>query len=111
MPKEAGIEVDGVVTEALSNGYFSVQLDQPGANGQPIVVTAHLGGKMRTRFIRVVIGDKVRVELSPYDLTRGRITWLTSRRRALDAREAAAAADGTAAPAPAASGPPRRRGR
>ena len=81
MPKEAGIEVDGTVTEALSNGYFNVQLEQQGGNTQPVFVTAHLGGKMRTRFIRVVVGDKVRVELSPYDLTRGRITWLTSRRR------------------------------
>ena len=81
MAKEAGIEVDGTVVEALSNGYFSVQLDQPGANGQAHVVTAHLGGKMRTRFIRVVVGDKVRVELSPYDLKRGRITWQLSRGR------------------------------
>lgn len=50
-------------------------------NVQPVLVTAYIGGKMRTKFIRVVVGDRVRLELSPYDLTRGRITWLLSRRR------------------------------
>jgi translation initiation factor IF-1 len=55
-----------------------------------VLITAHIGGKMRTKFIRVVVGDKVRVELSPYDLTRGRITWLTSRRRPAVATEAPA---------------------
>ena len=53
-----------------------------------MLITAHIGGKMRTKFIRVVVGDKVRVELSPYDLTRGRITWLTSRRREGDSQPA-----------------------
>lgn len=83
MAKESGVEVDGTIVEALSNGYFRVQLDQAGGatSAQPVLITAHIGGKMRTKFIRVVVGDKVRVELSPYDLTRGRITWLTSRRR------------------------------
>ncbi|MCL4543920.1 MAG: translation initiation factor IF-1 [Chloroflexi bacterium] len=81
--KESGVEVEGTITEALSNGYFRVQLDPPtGApNAQAPLVTAYIGGKMRTKFIRVVVGDRVRVELSPYDLTRGRITWLLSRRR------------------------------
>jgi translation initiation factor IF-1 len=83
MAKESGVEVDGTIVEALSNGYFRVQLDQSAGatSAAPIRITAHIGGKMRTKFIRVVVGDKVRVELSPYDLTRGRITWLTSRRR------------------------------
>jgi translation initiation factor IF-1 len=90
MAKESGVEVDGTIVEALSNGYFRVQLDQQGgaANAQPVLITAHIGGKMRTKFIRVVVGDKVRVELSPYDLTRGRITWLTSRRRPAQPAEA-----------------------
>ncbi|MGI8914733.1 MAG: translation initiation factor IF-1 [Chloroflexota bacterium] len=92
MAKESGVEVDGTIVEALSNGYFRVQLDQSAGapNAQAILITAHIGGKMRTKFIRVVVGDKVRVELSPYDLTRGRITWLTSRRRPAVATEAPA---------------------
>lgn len=92
MAKESGVEVDGTIVEALSNGYFRVQLDQsPTApSAQPVLVTAHIGGKMRTKFIRVVVGDKVRVDLSPYDLTRGRITWLLSRRRPVVTTEAPA---------------------
>ncbi len=70
MPKkEEAIEVEGVVTEALANTRFRVQLD----NGHKII--AHVAGKMRKHFIRIVPGDKVRVELSPYDLTKGRITY------------------------------------
>ena len=90
MAKESGVEVDGTIVEALSNGYFRVQLDEQGgaANAQPVRITAHIGGKMRTKFIRVVVGDKVRVELSPYDLTRGRITWQLSRRRTNQPAEA-----------------------
>jgi translation initiation factor IF-1 len=67
--KEEGIEVEGVVTEALANTRFRVQLD----GGHRII--AHVAGKMRKNFIRIVPGDKVRVELSPYDLTKGRITF------------------------------------
>jgi len=69
MPKEKALEVEGVVTEALANTRFRVQLD----NGHKII--AHVAGKMRKHFIRIVPGDKVRVELSPYDLTKGRITY------------------------------------
>ncbi len=67
--KEEAIEVEGVVTEALANTRFRVQLD----NGHKVI--AHVAGRMRKNFIRIVPGDKVRVELSPYDLTKGRITF------------------------------------
>ncbi len=67
--KEEAIEVAGIVTEALANTRFRVQLD----NGHKII--AHVAGKMRKHFIRIVPGDKVTVELSPYDLTKGRITY------------------------------------
>ncbi len=70
MPKkEEAIEVEGVVTEALANTRFRVQLE----SGHAII--AHVAGKMRKHFIRIVPGDKVTVELSPYDLTKGRITY------------------------------------
>jgi len=67
--KEEAIEVEGVVTEALANTRFRVQLD----SGHKVI--AHVAGRMRKNFIRIVPGDKVRVELSPYDLTKGRITF------------------------------------
>ena len=69
MPKRDAIEVEGVVTEALPNAMFRVALD-----GDRFVM-AHLSGKVRLNFVRIVPGDRVRVELSPYDLTQGRITW------------------------------------
>ena len=70
MPKkEEALEVEGVVTEALANTRFRVQLE----GGHKVI--AHVAGKMRKHFIRIVPGDKVRVELSPYDLTKGRITY------------------------------------
>jgi translation initiation factor IF-1 len=69
MGKEDIIEVQGAVTETLPNAMFRVQLD----NGHKIL--AHISGKMRMHFIRILPGDKVTVELSPYDLTRGRITY------------------------------------
>lgn len=71
MPKatEAPIEVEGTVLKALANTQFRVELD----NGH--VVTAHLAGKLRKHFIRIVPGDKVRIEITPYDLTKGRITY------------------------------------
>lgn len=69
MPKEKALEVEGVVTEALANTRFRVQLE----SGHTII--AHVAGRMRKHFIRIVPGDKVRVELSPYDLTKGRITY------------------------------------
>lgn len=69
MPKEDFIEVEGVVVEPLPNAMFRVQLD----NGHKVL--AHISGKMRMHYIRILPGDKVKVELSPYDLTRGRITF------------------------------------
>jgi translation initiation factor IF-1 len=69
MPKEKALEVEGVVTEALANTRFRVKLE----TGHSII--AHVAGRMRKHFIRIVPGDKVRVELSPYDLTKGRITY------------------------------------
>lgn len=69
MPKEEAIEVEGVVAEALPNAMFRVALE----NGHKVL--AHVSGKMRMHFIRILPGDAVKVELSPYDLTRGRITF------------------------------------
>jgi len=69
LPKEDSIEVEGVVTEPLPNAMFRVQLD----NGHKIL--AHISGKMRMHFIKILPGDRVKIELSPYDLTRGRITY------------------------------------
>jgi len=69
VPKEDIIEIQGTVSETLPNAMFRVQLD----NGHKIL--AHISGKMRMHFIRILPGDKVTVEMSPYDLTRGRITY------------------------------------
>ena len=69
LAKEDVIEVEGVVTEPLPNAMFRVQLD----NGHKIL--AHISGKMRMHFIKILPGDRVKLELSPYDLTRGRITY------------------------------------
>ena len=70
MPKKEGvIEIEGTISEALPNAMFRVEL----ANGHKVL--AHISGKMRMHFIRILPGDKVKVELSPYDLTRGRITY------------------------------------
>ena len=69
MGKEGVIEVQGAVLETLPNAMFRVQLE----SGHKIL--AHISGKMRMHFIRILPGDKVTVELSPYDLTRGRITY------------------------------------
>ena len=69
MSKSDVIEVEGVVTESFPNAMFEVQLP----NGHKIL--AHVSGKMRMNYIRIYPGDKVTNELSPYDLTRGRITW------------------------------------
>ena len=70
MAKQKAIEQDGVVTEALSNAMFRVKLE----NGH--IVTAHISGKMRMFYIRLLPGDKVKLEMSPYDLTKGRITYM-----------------------------------
>ncbi len=69
MAKKDVIEVFGVVEESLPNAMFNVKLE----NGY--VVLAHISGKIRMNFIRILPGDRVKVELSPYDLSRGRITW------------------------------------
>ncbi|MDD5281909.1 MAG: translation initiation factor IF-1 [Candidatus Omnitrophica bacterium] len=69
MPKEDLIETEGKIIEALPNAMFKVELE----NGH--VVLAHVSGKMRMNFIRILPGDKVKLELSPYDLSRGRITF------------------------------------
>ncbi len=69
MSKEEAIEVEGVIQEALPNAMFRVELQ----NGHNIL--GHISGKMRKHYIRILPGDKVKVELSPYDLTRGRITF------------------------------------
>ena len=71
MAKEEAIEVEGRVLEALPNAMFRVELE----NGHKVL--AHISGKMRMHFIKILPGDKVTVELSPYDLTRGRITYRT----------------------------------
>ena len=69
MAKQSLIEQDGSITEALSNAMFRVKLE----NGH--VITAHISGKMRMHYIKLLPGDKVRLEMSPYDLTKGRITF------------------------------------
>lgn len=69
MAKEDIIEVEGVVTEALPNTMFNVELE----NGHKLL--AHISGKLRMNYIKILPGDKVRLELSPYDLTKGRIVW------------------------------------
>ncbi|MEO8496986.1 MAG: translation initiation factor IF-1 [Planctomycetota bacterium] len=69
MAREEALEVEGTVTQALANTQFRVQLDTG------TLVMAHVAGKMRKNFIRIVPGDKVRVELSPYDLAKGRIVY------------------------------------
>ena len=68
-PKEEAIELEGEVVEALPNTMFRVQLDNE------LEILAHISGKMRMNYIRILPGDRVKVELSPYDLTRGRITY------------------------------------
>jgi translation initiation factor IF-1 len=69
MPKEEAIQVEGTIIEPLPNAMFRVELD----NGHKVL--AHISGKMRMHFIKILPGDKVTIELSPYDLTRGRITF------------------------------------
>ena len=69
MPRKESIEVEGVVVDALPNTVFRVELDNKHT------VLAHLSGKMRVNYIRILTGDRVLVELSPYDLSRGRITY------------------------------------
>ena len=69
MSKQDVIEVQGVVKEALPNAQFQVELQ----NGHTVL--AHISGKLRMNFIRILPGDKVTLEISPYDLTKGRITW------------------------------------
>jgi translation initiation factor IF-1 len=69
MPKQSSIEQDGTILEALSNAMFRVEL----GNGHQLI--AHISGKMRMHYIKILPGDKVRLEISPYDLTKGRIVY------------------------------------
>jgi len=69
MPKKEAIEVEGTVTECLPNAMFRVELP----NGHRVL--AHISGKIRKHYIRILLGDRVLIELSPYDLSRGRITY------------------------------------
>jgi translation initiation factor IF-1 len=69
MSKEDTIEVEGIVVDTLPNAVFKVKLE----NGHEI--TAHISGKLRQNYIKILTGDRVTIELSPYDLSRGRITW------------------------------------
>jgi translation initiation factor IF-1 len=69
MPKQSNIELDGTIVEALSNAMFRVELE----NGHQII--GHISGKMRLNYIRILPGDKVKLEMSPYDLSKGRITF------------------------------------
>ncbi len=69
MAKQAAIEQDGTITEALSNATFRVELE----NGHELI--AHISGKMRMHYIKILPGDRVKVEMSPYDLSKGRITY------------------------------------
>ena len=69
MAKQSNIEVDGIIIEALSNAMFRVRLE----NKHELI--AHISGKMRMNYIRILPGDKVRLEMSPYDLSKGRITF------------------------------------
>ncbi|MGB0778062.1 MAG: translation initiation factor IF-1 [Flavobacteriaceae bacterium] len=69
MAKQSAIQLDGRITEALSNAMFRVELD----NGH--IITAHISGKMRMHYIKLLPGDKVKLEMSPYDLTKARITY------------------------------------
>ena len=69
MAKQASIEQDGTIVEALSNAMFRVELE----NGH--IITSHISGKMRMHYIKILPGDKVQVQMSPYDLSKGRITF------------------------------------
>ena len=69
MAKSDEIEIEGIVVESLPNTMFKVDI------GKGHVILAHISGKLRMNFIRILPGDKVKVQMSPYDLTRGRITW------------------------------------
>jgi len=69
MAKQSSIEQDGTIIEALSNAMFRVQLQ----NGHQLI--AHISGKMRMNYIKILPGDKIKVEMSPYDLSKGRITY------------------------------------
>jgi len=75
MPKEEAIEVEGTIIEPLPNAMFRVELE----NGHKVL--AHISGKMRMHFIKILPGDQVTVELSPYDLSRGRITFRSKNKK------------------------------
>ena len=81
MAKQTAIERDGTIIEALSNAMFRVELD----NGH--VITAHISGKMRMHYIKILPGDKVKVEMTPYDLSKGRIFQVQITKRLLENHE------------------------
>jgi translation initiation factor IF-1 len=81
MAKEDHIEMHGVVVETLPNTMFRVRLE----NGH--VITAHISGRMRKNYIRILTGDHVAVELTPYDLTKGRISYRASDKKSLEAKD------------------------
>src|SRR5690606_27539595 len=80
MAKQSSIEQDGTIIEALSNAMFRVELE----NGH--IVTAHISGKMRMHYIKLLPGDKVKLEMSPYDLTKARIKYRNKRRKIMKVR-------------------------
>ena len=82
MAKQDAIEMDGVVIDALPNTVFRVKLENEH------MITAHISGRMRKNYIRILPGDKVKVELTPYDLNKGRITFRDSGRKNVDETEA-----------------------
>lgn len=82
MPKEDAIEMEGVVVESLPNTMFKVKLE----NGH--IITAHISGRMRKNYIRILTGDYVKVEITPYDLTKGRITFRSAEKKGLSKPDA-----------------------
>lgn len=84
MPKEENIEMQGVVTDTLPNTTFRVELE----NGHSVI--AHISGRMRKHYIRILVGDKVTVELTPYDLSKGRITYRDSGKKPKSTEESIA---------------------
>jgi len=74
MPKDNKIVVDGIVTDILPNTSFTIRIDNEGYP-QDFIITGYISGKMRMNYIRIIKGDRIRVELDPYDLTKGRIVY------------------------------------
>lgn len=75
MVHQGSIELDGIVKESLPNTLFRVEIKDPSSEANGLIVLCHLSGKMRMNFIKILPGDKVRVEMTPYDKAKGRITY------------------------------------